>query len=54
MSVEKAKEFIEAVMADEKLKEKMEGFNFEDMKAAAEELKKEKGEPAPGVSVMHW
>jgi hypothetical protein len=51
MSVEKAKEFIEAVTSDDKLKEKMEGFDFEDLKAAAKEMQDSE---APGGCFCHW
>lgn len=39
MSKDKAKEFIKALGADKKLKEKFSGFTFEELKAAAKELK---------------
>jgi hypothetical protein len=41
MSVEKAKEFLRYIHKNPEIIEKMKGFTHEDIRAAAEELKKE-------------
>ena len=41
MSVEKAKEFLRYIHKNPEVIEKMKGFTHEDIRAAAEELKKE-------------